>query len=140
MRPSLPIVAFACAVWIAPPSDLRAAEDHNFADGIIARSLLERGAFVACAGNEGDKQNVETITRAWKLDLEDSAKVLREAGYADDYIRALGERFSLDKVTPKFDDQAKAALYCAMLGDWRDRMFRLNYMLPQMELSRRLKR
>ena len=129
----------AAAILVVLSGAAWSAENRDLSDGILSRAALERGAFLACAGRDGDKQMIEMLTRSWRMDLRDSAKILTQAGYNGDYVRTLDERFSLDKTMPKFADPAAAARYCAMLGDWRNRLYRLIYIVPQLELSRSLK-
>jgi hypothetical protein len=106
---------------------------------ILTHAVLERGAFLACSRLDTSKQTAQTLIKGWQLDLADAATLLRLMGYSDDEIRALSERYDIEKAAPKFADLASLGDYCKVLGDWRTRWARLQIILPQAELRRLMK-
>jgi hypothetical protein len=117
-----------------------AAADTHMVDSIMARSALERGAFLACARSVNDKESIEALTLGWTADLKDSAKLLREKGYDEAYVGALATRFNLETAVPALANVAAATKFCAMLGDWKQRYFSLLFSSPALELKRQLQR
>ena len=117
-----------------------APADTSTVDAIMARSALERGAFLACARGTNDKESIEALTLGWNADLKDSAKLLRENGYDDAYVGALATRFNLESAVPTFANVAAATKFCAMLGDWKQRYFSLLFSSPALELKRQIQR
>jgi hypothetical protein len=115
-----------------------AAADTHMVDSIMARSALERGAFLACARSTNDKESIEALTLGWNSDLKDSAKLLREKGYDETYVGALATRFNLETAVPTF--VAAATKFCAMLGDWKQHYFSLLFSSPALELKRQIQR
>ncbi len=108
---------------------------------VLARSLLERAAFHACAPLKPEPaQTVEFVVRTWSLDTRDTAKFLQTAGYPESYVQSLMARLDLQKATPKFSDRAALASYCEILGDWLTRLEVYQYAVPQLELQKALKR
>ncbi len=122
----LVIAFFSCAA--------NSAENRSLVESIMVRALLERGAFLACAQMDNDKEAIDA-TRGWNADLADTAKLLRESGYAEDYVGKLAGRFTLETGTPKFADPAALAKFCAMLGDWKTRYSQLLALFPSIEIK-----
>jgi hypothetical protein len=117
-----------------------AAADTSVVDAVMARSALERGAFLACARSSNDKESIEALTLGWNADLKDSAALLREKAYDEAYVGALATRFNLETAVPAFANVAGATKFCAMLGDWKQRYFSLLFSSPALELKRQLQR
>ena len=125
----------AAATCLAAPAAAADGRTEAMAT-VFYKALAERGAFHACATLDGDPRTVEIIERSWKLDLGDSGKALTAAGFPDDEVKALLGRFDLDKATPKFADKAGLGVYCAALGDWKNRFDTLRFILPPLEIGR----
>ena len=106
---------------------------------VLTGAVLERGAFLACARLDTTRQSADLLVRGWQADLEDATSIMRAVGYTDDDIRAVTERFDIEKAAPKFADIASLGAYCSVLGDWRTRWARLILILPQLELRKLLK-
>ena len=123
----LVIAFFSCAA--------NSAENRSLVESIMVRALLERGAFLACAQNDNEKEAIDALTRRWNADLADTAKLLRESGYAEDYVGRLAGRFTLETGTPKFADPVAPAKFCAMLGDWKTRYSQLLALFPSIEIK-----
>jgi hypothetical protein len=119
----------------AAPSDSKRA----VVDEILTRAVIERGAMLACSHIDTTKETADLLIQGWRVDLEESTGVLRAAGYSDDEVRALTDRFDIEKAAPKFTDIKELGAYCNVLGDWRTRWARLSMTLPQVELRRLLK-
>jgi hypothetical protein len=106
---------------------------------ILTRAVLERGAFLTCAHLDTNRQTAELLIKGWRLDLADSLTILRAVGYSDDDLRAIADRFDIEKAAPKFADLASLGAYCDVVGDWRRRWTRLLIAVPQQELRRLFK-
>jgi hypothetical protein len=124
---------------LAGPVAAQSDEQRRRAEQILIRAVLERGAFLACARLDQNNQTADTLIRGWQADISDSATLLRIMGYSDDEVRALADRFDVEKAAPKFADLTSLGAYCEVLGDWRTRWTRLQIVLPQTELRRLLK-
>jgi hypothetical protein len=111
---------------------------RNYIDGLLTRALVERGAMIACAGIENDAKTIELLTKSWQADAAGSAKLLREAGYPDDYVEALTARLDFEKATPRFPDRTALVAYCETLGDWNLRWQMFMMAAPQFEIKRAL--
>ena len=111
-----------------------------FLEAVLSRSLLERGAMLACAQKDNDKEAVDLLTLGWKKDVADTEKLLRESGYAEDFVRTLGGRYALDRAVPKFSDHATLTQFCAMFGNWKVRYFQFFFIVPDLEIKRALRR
>ena len=115
------------------------SNQSGIVEAILTRAVIERGAFLACARLDQSRETADMLVRGWKLDLADSTSLLRSFGYPDADIRALTDRFDIEKAAPKFADLAALGAYCGVLGDWRTRWAQLLIALPQTELRRALK-
>ena len=133
------ILAILAGVLFAGAAAAQSESRRELIEGILLHAVLERGAFLACARLDQSKRTAEQLVEGWQLDLADSTALLRLMGYSDDEIRALTDRFDIEKAAPKFADLASLGAYCEVLGDWRGRWMRLDIMLPQRELRRVLK-
>jgi hypothetical protein len=135
------IVAMLGAVLLAGAAVAQPSGNSqaDVVEQILTRSVLERGAFLACARLDQSRETADTLVRDWQRDLADATSLLRSFGYPDADIRALTERYDIEKAAPKFSDLAALGAYCGVLGDWRARWVRLLIMLPQDELRRVLK-
>jgi hypothetical protein len=118
------------------PCAAHSAENRSMVESIMVRALLERGAFLVCAQKDNDKEAIDGLTRGWNADLADTAKLLRESGYPEDYVAKLAGRFSLETATPKVSDPAALTKFCAMLGDWKTRYLQLLALFPSIEIKR----
>ena len=136
-------LGFACVISVlafAATAAAQQTENRRSVEAVLSRTLLERGAMVACAQNNKDKDAVDLLSSNWKKDIADTEKLLRESGYAEDYVRTLGGRYTLDTGVPKFSDIAAATKFCAMLGDWKTRYFQFHFLIPDIEIKRVLRR
>jgi len=131
--------AVSVLLYLAATS-AQAVERRELVEAILSRALLERGAMLACAQMGNAKEETDVLSLGWKKDLADAEKLLRELGYAENYVRTLSNRFALDIGTPKFSDRVALTRFCTMLGDWKTRYFHLMLTLPDMELKRALRR
>jgi hypothetical protein len=112
---------------------------HRAVEEILTRAVLERGAFLACSHLDTNRQTAELLIKGWHLDLTDSLTILGAVGYSDSELRALRDRFDIEKAAPKFADLTSLGAYCDVVGDWRTRWTRLLITLPQHELRRLFK-
>jgi hypothetical protein len=133
------IAAVLGGVCLAGSAAAQPDSKRETIDEILTRAVIERGALLACARLDQSRQTADLLVRSWHLDLSESAGVLRAAGYSDDDIRAMTERYDIEKAAPQFVDLPALAAYCGVLGDWRSRWARLLILLPQVELRRALK-
>jgi hypothetical protein len=133
------ILAIVVGALLAGAAAAQSENKRALVEDILLRAVLERGAFLACSRLDQSKQTAEQLVQGWQLDLTDSTALLRLMGYSDDEVRALTERFDIEKAAPKFADLDSLGAYCEVLGDWRGRWTRLDIMLPQKELRRLLK-
>jgi hypothetical protein len=117
-----------------PNSRTRAAVED-----ILTRAVLERGAFLACARLDTNRQTANTLVQGWQADLEEATALMRVLTYSDDDIRAVTERFNVEKAAPNFANLASLGAYCSVVGDWRTRWMRLKIILPQAEIRKLLK-
>ena len=138
-RPSRLIPAIIAGILLAGAAAAQSENKRALVEDILLRAVLERGAFLACSRLDQSKQTAEQLVQGWQLDLADATALLRLMGYSDDEVRALTERFDIEKAAPKFADLASLGAYCEVLGDWRGRWARLDITLPQRELRRLLK-
>jgi hypothetical protein len=141
LRVIVSLIAASQLVFPAGPSFAQQRTPDMVVEAVLTRALAERAAFHACAPLQAEPDaSVEFVVRTWNLDMGDTAKFLRETGYPDGYIQHLLTRLDLQKATPKFSSRAELKSYCAMLGDWFDRLSVYQYAIPQHELQRALKR
>lgn len=138
-RPSRLIPAIIAGILLAGAAAAQSENKRALVEDILLRAVLERGAFLACSRLDQSKQTAEQLVQGWQLDLADATALLRLMGYSDDEVRALTERFDIEKAAPKFADLASLGAYCEVLGDWRARWARLDITLPQRDLRRLLK-
>jgi hypothetical protein len=113
-----------------------AAEYRSMVEAVVSRAVLERGAMLACARKDKDRETTEALERGWKADIDDTSKLLRELGYAADYVDTFAGRFNIETATPRFTDDAAAQKFCAMLGDWRRHYFAFFFLAPHLEIKR----
>jgi hypothetical protein len=113
--------------------------NHRIVEQILTRAVLERGAFLACARLDTNKQTARLLVQGWQADFADASTLMRALGYTDDDIRAAADRFDVEKAAPHFADLVSLGAYCNVLGDWRARWMRLDIVLPQTELRKLLK-
>jgi len=109
-------------------------------EGVLTRSLLEVGAFRACATFAKEDQMVSDLTRLWPLDVADAMDVLRKAGYPEDYTSALAKRLNIENATPRIGDRSALEGFCKTLGDWTTRRAMFFNAIPRVELWRLFKR
>jgi hypothetical protein len=131
---ALPLIPLLCGAMFV---DAACAQDNlqrRAVEEILTRAVLERGAFLACAHLDTNRQTAELLVKGWRLDLADSLTLLRGVGYSADDLRAMNERFDIEKAAPKFADLASLGAYCDVVGDWRTRWARLLITLPQQEI------
>jgi hypothetical protein len=133
-------LASAAAMLLVAGAGAETADHRLLVDSVVARAALERGAFLSCARRANDKESIEALMLGWRADLQDTAALLREAGFDQAYLGALAARFNLDVAAPTFADATAAAKFCHMLGDWKQHYFRLLFSAPALELKRRLQR
>ena len=113
-----------------------AEENRSLVEAVMSRAVLERGAFLACARHDNDADAIGALTRGWKADIADTVALLRQSGYAQDYIGTIAARFDLDTAVPTFADRSATAKFCAMLGDWKQRYALFFFAAPSVELKR----
>jgi hypothetical protein len=140
----VPLVALVAALQCIFPASSSFAQQRVpdvVVEAVMARALVERAAFHACAPLEPHpKETVETIVKTWRADMKDSTDFLLKAGYPENYVRQLVARLDLQKATPGFPTRAALQAYCAMLGDWLYRLSIFQYSIPQFDLQKALKR
>ena len=141
---SVRTVALVAALQCFVPANSSFAQQRTpdaVVEAVLVRSFLERAAFHACAPLEPQpKESIEFVVKTWRADMKDTAEFLLKAGYPGDYVRGLIARLDLQKATPRFPDRTALQAYCAMLGNWLDRLSILQYSVPQLDLQRALKR
>jgi hypothetical protein len=115
------------------------ARTRTAVENILTHAVLERGAFLACARLDTNKQTASLLIQGWQADLEEAASLMRALKYSDDDIRPVVARFDIEKAAPIFANLAALGAYCSVLGDWRTRWMQLNIMLPQTEIRKLLK-
>ena len=71
-------------------------------EDILTRAVLERGAFLACARLDTNRRTANTLVQGWQADLEEAIALMRVLTYSDDDIRAVTERFNVEKAAPNF--------------------------------------
>ena len=131
------IAAFTAVTLLSPVGVARAEPPARDAvDAILGRNLLERAAYRACAVREKDADTEGMLVRSWRIDLAESWEILRKAGYPEDAVRGIIDRFDLDKT--KFSEATLAA-FCGPSDRWRQRVFLLMMSLPQPELRQLFK-
>jgi hypothetical protein len=133
------VLSVVAVVLLAGAAAAQSESRRELVENVLLRAVLERGAFLACARLDQSKQTAEQLVQGWQVDLVDSAALLRLIGYSEDEVRALTDRFDIEKAAPKFADLASLGAYCEILGDWRGRWARLQIMMPQAELRRLLR-
>ena len=131
------VLLFSLVALLASAGAGRSEQDPMAVEAVLVRSLLERAAFNACAallpGDEATEHR-EMIATGWAGDLDETAKLLSEAGYPDDFIAALGARLDLEAATPQFSSQEQLRGYCAIMGDWRARFYVFQFSLPHLAI------
>jgi hypothetical protein len=138
-RVSRLILTVVGTTFLAASAASQTDKQRDQVEQILTRAVLERGAFLACARLDTNRQTAELLVKGWQLDLADAGTILRAIGFTDDDVRALRERYDIEKAAPKFADLASLGAYCDVLGDWRSRWARLTIILPQVELRRLVK-
>lgn len=133
--------ALSLLLLAASPGAALASPKHDAAvEAIIAQSLVERGAYLACADLAPDSMMTEeNLTSGWHFDLQDTATELREAGYDEAYVETLVERSDLAKATPHFADHDQQVAFCGTLGAWEDRLDKLMNITPQTKVAELLR-
>lgn len=131
------IRAALAAILCATASVARAYEpgDVEFAEGILSRLALERGAFIACGDDPQIKQQLAT---SWDRELQAVIPLLTQRGFPEAYVAGLSSRFGMSAVTPSFPDGKARATYCAALGDWQRRWELFYVQSPEAELRKML--
>ena len=112
----------------------------NPIDAVLSRSLLERGAMIACAALDDDADTIKFLKVSWERDITSVKEVLQKAGYDDSAIHTLVEHLDIEKATPRFADRAALTAYCSTLGDWKLRWQLFMVSVPQFELRRVLEK
>jgi hypothetical protein len=131
------IAAFTVVTLLSSVGIVRAEPPARDAvEAILARNLLERAAYRACAVRDKDADTEGILVRSWRIDLAESWEILRKAGYPEDAVRDIVDRFDLDKT--KFA-AATLATFCGLSDGWRRRVFLLMMSLPQPELRQLFK-
>ena len=130
------ILAMLVGTLLAGTAAAQSNDQRDLVDEILTRAVIERGAFLACARLDQNRQTADLLVRGWQHDLADAGTVLRAVGYTDVEIRALTERYDIEKAAPKFADLAALGAYCGVVGDWRTRWARLLIAIPKIELRR----
>jgi len=108
----------------------------NPIDAVLSRSLLERGAMIACAAVDDDADTIKFLKISWDRDIASVKEVLQKAGYDDNTIHMLVDHLDIEKATPRFADRAALTAYCSTLGDWKLRWQLFLVSMPQFELRR----
>lgn len=127
------------ATLLAVAATAQSDSTRETVEQVLTRAVLERGAFLACARLDQSRQTADMLVRSWQLDLADAATILRAVGYTNAEIRALMERYDVEKASPRFADLHALAAYCSVLGDWRTRWTQLLIFIPKDELRRVLR-
>ena len=132
------IAAFTGLTLLSLAGAARAAEPpaRDAVEAILGRNLLERAAYRACAVRAKDADTETMLVRSWRIDLAETFEILRKAGYPEDAVREIIDRFDLDKV--KFADPTLAT-FCGTSDRWRQRVFLMMMTLPQPELRQLFK-
>ncbi|MBS0267796.1 MAG: hypothetical protein JSS54_02330 [Proteobacteria bacterium] len=105
-------------------------------EAVLSRSLLERGAMIACATLDDNADTVKFLKVSWERDMASVKEVLLKSGYDDNAIHTLVDHLDIDKATPRFADRAALTAYCSTLGDWKMRWQLFMVSVPQFELRR----
>lgn len=108
----------------------------NPIDAVLSRSLVERGAMIACAALDDDADTIKFLKISWERDIAAVKEDLLKAGFDDSAIHTLVDHLDIEKATPRFADRAALTAYCSTLGDWKPRWQMFMVSMPQFELRR----
>ncbi|WP_441708460.1 hypothetical protein [Hyphomicrobium sp. 2TAF46] len=108
----------------------------NPIDAVLSRSLVERGAMIACAALDDDADTIKFLKISWERDIAAVKEDLLKAGFDDSAIHTLVDHLDIEKATPRFADRPALTAYCSTLGDWKLRWQMFMVSMPQFELRR----